>query len=246
MDDPSGSGAEAVRVLVVLAHPDDPEFFCGATIAQWAAEGREINYCLLTRGDKGADDGRVDPHWLSRTREEEQRAAASVLGVKDVLFLDYPDGYLTPDLSLRKDIVRVIRRFRPHIVVTGDPTNFFPSDRYINHPDHRAAGQATLDAVFPAAGSALFFPELAEQEALAPHKVGQVYIAMPEHPNMILDVTQYLERKLEALRRHSSQVGSGEELERVLANVRKRMLDPASPSESPRYVERFRRIDMTQ
>ena len=245
VDEPAVAGAGAVRVLVVLAHPDDPEFFCGATIAQWAAEGREISYCLLTRGDKGADEQGVDPQWLSEKREEEQRAAARVLGVKDVTFLSYPDGYLTPDLALRKDIVRVIRKVRPDIVVTGDPTNFFPNDRYINHPDHRAAGQAALDAVFPAAGSALFFPELAEKEALAPHKVSQVYVAVPEHPNTIVDVTRFIDRKLEALRRHSSQIGSGEEAERVLASVRKRMLDVASPPEAPRYVERFRRIDMS-
>jgi len=234
------------RVLVVLAHPDDPEFFCGATIAQWADEGKEIIYCLLTRGDKGADEGGVDPRWLSGKREEEQRAAARVLGVKDVIFLNYPDGYLTPDLALRKDIVRVIRKVRPDIVVTGDPTNFFPSDRYINHPDHRAAGQATLDAVYPAAGSALFFPELVEKEGLAPCKVSQVYVANPEHPNTILDVTPFIDRKLEALRRHSSQIGLGDKLEGVLASVRQRMLDAASPPDAPRYVERFRRIDLSR
>ncbi len=110
----------------------------------------------------------VDPAALARLRETEQRAAAAVLGVRQVRFLDQPDGYLTPDLALRKQVVRVLRQVRPEIVVTCDPTNFFPNDRYINHPDHRAAGQATLDAVFPAAGSALFFPELLTDEGLQP------------------------------------------------------------------------------
>jgi len=230
-----------VCVLVVLAHPDDPEFFCGGTLALWAQQGREIEYCLLTRGDKGADDAETDPVALAHLREAEQRAAAAVLGVRQVRFLDLPDGYLTPDLTLRKQVVRVLRQARPDIVVTCDPTNFFPSDRYINHPDHRAAGQATLDAVFPAAGSALFFPELMRDEGLAPHKVRQVYVAMPQTPNTLVDVTAFIERKIAALREHRSQIPDQAGLE---ARIRERLLDPASPPDAPRYVERFRLIDL--
>ena len=228
-------------VLVVLAHPDDPEFFCGGTLALWAQQGREIEYCLLTRGDKGADDADTDPGALAHLREAEQRAAAAVLGVRQVRFLDLPDGYLTPDLALRKQVVRVLRQARPDIVVTCDPTNFFPSDRYINHPDHRAAGQATLDAVFPAAGSALFFPELIRDEGLAPHKVRQVYVAMPQTPNTLVDVTAFIERKIAALREHRSQIPDQAGLE---ARIRERLLDPAGPPDAPRYVERFRLIDL--
>jgi LmbE family N-acetylglucosaminyl deacetylase len=230
-----------VCVLVVLAHPDDPEFFCGGTLALWAQQGREIEYCLLTRGDKGADDAETDPVALAHLREAEQRAAAAVLGVRQVRFLDLPDGYLTPDLALRKQVVRVLRQARPDIVVTCDPTNFFPSDRYINHPDHRAAGQATLDAVFPAAGSALFFPELMRDEGLAPHKVRQVYVAMPQTPNTLVDVTAFIERKIAALREHRSQIPDPAGLE---ARIRERLLDPAGPPDAPRYVERFRLIDL--
>ena len=230
-----------VGVLVVLAHPDDPEFFCGGTLALWAQQGREIEYCLLTRGDKGADDAETDPVALAHLREAEQRAAAAVLGVRQVRFLDLPDGYLTPDLALRKQVVRVLRQARPDIVVTCDPTNFFPSDRYINHPDHRAAGQATLDAVFPAAGSALFFPELMRDEGLAPHKVRQVYVAMPQSPNTLVDVTAFIERKIAALREHRSQIPDQAGLE---ARIRERLLDPAGPPDAPRYVERFRLIDL--
>jgi len=230
-----------VCVLVVLAHPDDPEFFCGGTLALWAQQGREIEYCLLTRGDKGADDAETDPVALAHLREAEQRAAAAVLGVRQVRFLDLPDGYLTPDLALRKQVVRVLRQARPDIVVTCDPTNFFPSDRYINHPDHRAAGQATLDAVFPAAGSALFFPELMRDEGLAPHKVRQVYVAMPQSPNTLVDVTAFIERKIAALREHRSQIPDQAGLE---ARIRERLLDPAGPPDAPRYVERFRLIDL--
>ena len=235
------AGAEPTRVLVVLAHPDDPEFFCGGTLALWAERGREIRYCLLTRGEKGADDAQTDPVALARVRETEQRAAAAVLGVRQVEFLDQPDGYLTPDLALRKQVVRVVRQVRPEIVVTCDPTNFFPSDRYINHPDHRAAGQATLDAVFPAAGSAMFFPELLTEEGLAPHKVRQVYVAMPQTANTVIDVSATVERKIAALREHRSQIPDQAGLE---ARIRERLLDPASPPDAPRYVERFRLIDL--
>jgi len=227
------------RVLVVLAHPDDPEFFCGGTLALWAEQGSWISYCLLTRGDKGDEHG-SDPSGLAATRELEQRAAAQVLGVAEVTFLNYPDGYLVPDLELRHEVVRAIRKVKPTVVVTCDPTNFFPNDRYINHPDHRAAGQVTLDAVFPAAGSRMFFPELLV-EGLEPHKVSQVYVAMPQTPNTVIDVTAMFERKVEALRRHASQIADPEAL---LLRLKDRMLDPSAPPESPRYVERFRRIDL--
>jgi LmbE family N-acetylglucosaminyl deacetylase len=227
------------RVLVVLAHPDDPEFFCGGTLALWAEQGSWIGYCLLTRGDKGDEHG-SDPSGLAATRELEQRAAAQVLGVAEVTFLNYPDGYLVPDLELRREVVRAIRKVKPTVVVTCDPTNFFPNDRYINHPDHRAAGQVTLDAVFPAAGSRMFFPELLV-EGLEPHKVSQVYVAMPQTPNTVIDVTAMFERKVEALRRHASQIADPEAL---LLRLKDRMLDPSAPPESPRYVERFRRIDL--
>jgi LmbE family N-acetylglucosaminyl deacetylase len=233
--------ARPEHVLVVLAHPDDPEFFCGGTLALWTQQGWAVDYCLLTRGDKGADDAASDPSALAQVREQEQRAAAALLGVRSVRFLDLPDGYLTPDLALRKQVVRVLRQVRPDIVVTCDPTNFFPSDRYINHPDHRAAGQATLDAVFPASGSALFFPELLSEEGLQPHRIRQVYVAMPQTANTLIDVTGTLERKIAALREHRSQIPDQAGLE---ARIRERLLDPASPPEAPRYVERFRLIDL--
>jgi LmbE family N-acetylglucosaminyl deacetylase len=153
------------NILVVLAHPDDPEFFCGATLARWAADGHHISYCLLTCGDKGVKDRHSAPADLCAIRQVEQRAAASILGVEKVEFLAYSDGYIVPDLKLRRDIVRAIRLARPEVVVTSDPTNLFVGDAYINHPDHRYAGQAVLDAVFPAAGNHLFFEELISDEA---------------------------------------------------------------------------------
>ncbi|TFH36324.1 MAG: PIG-L family deacetylase [Anaerolineales bacterium] len=228
-------------VLVVLAHPDDPEFFCGGTIARWSANGQEVHYCLLTRGDKGSDDALTAPEELAKIRVSEQRAAANVLGVRQVHFLDEPDGYLMPSLALRKIIVRVIREVRPRIVITCDPTNFFPSNRYINHADHRAAGEVTLDAVFPAARSALYFPELLKDEGLEPHKVSEIYIAIAQHPNITIDITDYFDQKIRALSEHRSQLKDIPALEERLRNS---MLDPDSPAQETRYIERFRRIEL--
>lgn len=229
------------RVLVVLAHPDDPEFYCGGTVARWGSEGRQVSYCLLTRGDKGADDSSADPEAMARTREAEQRAAAAVLGVREVIFLDHPDGYLVADLTLRREVTGVIRRLQPDVVVTCDPTNFFPSSTYINHPDHRAAGQATLDAVFPAAGSGMFFPELEREQGLKPHKVRQVYVAGAAHPNTAVDVTAHVDRMIAALREHRSQI---EDPDGLADRIRHWLLDSDSPPDAPRYVERFQRIDL--
>jgi LmbE family N-acetylglucosaminyl deacetylase len=231
----------ATRVLVVLAHPDDPEYFCGGTVARWCAEGRSVTYCLLTRGDKGSDESGVDPASLAHLREAEQRAAARLLGVREVFFLDHPDGYLVPDLNLRREIVGVIRRARADIVVTCDPTIFTPSSNYLNHPDHRAAGQATLDAVFPAAGSRLFFPELEREQGLEPYAVSLVYVADALHPNTTIDVTAYLDRKVAALREHKSQI---RDLDGLDTRMREWLLDPQSPPEAPRYIEVFQRIDL--
>jgi LmbE family N-acetylglucosaminyl deacetylase len=228
-------------VLVVLAHPDDPEFYCGGTVARWANNGCAIHYCLLTRGDKGSDDDKTAPEQLAKIREKEQQAAAKVLGVKQVRFLDEPDGYLMPNLELRENIVRVIRQVRPNIVITCDPTNFFPSNRYINHADHRAAGQVTLDAVFPAARSALYFPQLYKEEALEPHKVREVFVAGALHPNKTIDITDTFDQKIQALSKHRSQI---EDILALEERLRKSMLDPDSSPKAPRYIERFRHIEL--
>jgi LmbE family N-acetylglucosaminyl deacetylase len=144
-------------------------------------------------------------------------------------------------LELRKSIVRVIREVRPNSVITCDPTNFFPSNRYINHADHRAAGQVTLDAVYPAARSALYFPDLYHEEGLEPHKVSEVFVAGAQHPNITIDITDFFSQKINALSEHRSQLKDIPALEERL---RKSMLDPDSPPQEPRYIERFRRIEL--
>jgi LmbE family N-acetylglucosaminyl deacetylase len=233
------SGSPGSPVLVVLAHPDDPEFFCGGTVARWSAEGSRVSYCLLTRGERGADGHGIDTQKLAERRIEEQKAAAGLLGVEEVIFLGHPDGYLVADLELRKDIVRVIRKAKPQTVITCDPTTFFPRYATINHADHRAAGQAALDAVFPAARSSLYFPELEDEEGLAPHKVRTVFIAGTNHPNAEVDVTAFVEQKLAAIAKHASQISDPDALKQ---RVLERMLDGQSPQDAPRYFERFLRI----
>lgn len=227
------------QILVILAHPDDPEFFCGATLARWARAGHHITYALLTCGDKGSSNAETLPDDLCHTRQEEQKAAAAVIGAKAVHFLDREDGYLVPDISLRREITRLIRRFKPDILVTCDPQNLFPSGSYrLNHPDHRAAGQAVLDAVFPAAGNPLYFPELLHDEGLLPHTPREVWISLTDQPDVILDITDTWPIKLQALLEHRSQIGDVEKfIERMRARHTKDSTDDA-----PRYEEKFRHL----
>jgi LmbE family N-acetylglucosaminyl deacetylase len=201
-DEPSGPK----KIAVVVAHPDDAEFICAGTIARWVDEGHEVVYVLLTSGDKGSADPEMTPQKLAATREAEQREAARILGARDVIFMRYPDGELEPNLELRREIVRIIRRLKPDVVVCQDPTVRWVDTQYINHPDHRAAGEATLAAVFPAARDRMNFPELLA-EGLEPHKVREIYLAGAQSSDVAIDITAYLERKLESLRAHVSQIG---------------------------------------
>lgn len=235
---PAGQWETPQQILVILAHPDDPEFFCGGTLAQWIAAGHTVHYCLLTCGDKGSDDRQLSSAELCAMRLDEQRAAARVLGVESVRFLDFPDGYLTPDMELRKAVTRVIRQVRPDILVTCDPTNLFIRNLRINHPDHRAAGQAVLDAVFPAAGNHRYFPELLEQEGLEPHMPREIWVSLPVEPQVEIDITEILPVKLTALLEHRSQISDPEAFQE---RMRARHTIESTP-EAPRYVETFRVI----
>ncbi len=234
--DPEG-WEEPQNILVVLAHPDDPEFFCGATIARWTRLGHSVNYCLLTRGDKGVRGISADPGELSRMREGEQRGAADALGVKEIVFLNFEDGYLVPDLSARKAVTRAIRQFKPDIVVSCDPTYIF-GDNSINHPDHRAAGQIVVDAVFPAAGNPMYFPELIAEESIPPVSVKEVWLSVTGNPNTIIDVTDTWDQKIQALHNHVSQISDIAQLDE---RMRSRRTAESTP-ENPRYEERFRRF----
>jgi LmbE family N-acetylglucosaminyl deacetylase len=226
--------AGLASVLVMMAHPDDPEFFCGGTLARWVREGREVRYVLATSGDKGCDDGSLPTGEVVARREAEQRAAADVLGIGEVIFLRYRDGELVPDMGLRRQLVRAIRLYRPEVVVTTDPQLYLIGDQRVNHPDHRAMGDAVLAAVFPAASNPRFFPELWEVERLAPHAPREVYIANAGQPNHEVDITDLIDQKAEAIRQHKSQLTDpAGQLERVRQRAAR---------EGGQYVESFRRI----
>jgi LmbE family N-acetylglucosaminyl deacetylase len=226
------------RVMGVFAHPDDPEFFCGATFARWAAEGAYIIFVLATSGDKGSGDPEMTHARLTEIREAEERAAAAALGVQEVIFLRYPDGELQPTLELRRDITRLIRLKQPDVVVTLDPTVFWWGTWGVNHPDHRAIGEATMDAVYPTARDRLNFIELERDEGLPTHKVHQLYLSGTATPTTKVDVTDYIETKIKALREHKSQISDMEAMaERIRSNK-----DAEAPEDAPRYMEHFRVI----
>jgi LmbE family N-acetylglucosaminyl deacetylase len=195
------------RALVVISHPDDAEFGAAATIASLTAAGARVDYVVTTDGGKGTEDPDVPPEALAATRIAEQRAAADVLGVTEIVHLGYPDGYLTPSLDLRRDVTRQIRRFRPDLVITQNPQRRLDHNPFIGHPDHLATGEATLAAVYPAARDRLNFPELARDEGLEPWKVRQVLLTGVEEPNLWIDVANTFEIGLRALLCHSSQIG---------------------------------------
>ena len=192
---------QLAHVLVVTPHPDDAEYGVAGTVARWTNEGRTVVYVVCTNGDKGTSDREVKSESLTKVREKEQIAAANLLGVKEVIFLGYPDQGLEETPQFRKDIVKQIRRFRPETVVTADPYR-----RYIWHRDHRITGRVTLDAVFPYARDHLSYPDLLE-EGLEPHKVKEVLLWASENINHRLDITDTFPLKLNALREHKSQVG---------------------------------------
>lgn len=193
-------------VLVIVAHPDDIEFGCAGTVARWVKEGALVCYVLVTSGDVGIAKPDITRAEAASVREAEQIAAAAVVGVHDVVFLREPDGSVVNTLDLRKRLVREIRRFKPEVVVCSDPTVFFVDSTYINHPDHRAVAAAALDAVFPAAGQPHVFEELAA-EGLAAHKVRKVYVEGWSAGDTWINVTDVIELKIEALRKHASQLG---------------------------------------
>lgn len=192
------------HALVVMAHPDDLEWFVGGTVAAWTAAGARVTALLATSGQHGAQDEVSTPAEIAATREREQRDAAAVLGIGDVQFLHEPDGELQPTLDLRLRLARAIRQARPDVVVLPDPTRYY-FDGYVNHPDHRAVGEAALAAVSPAAANRLYHPELL-RDGLAPRRVREIWLAMPQHPNGWIDIAAHLPRKLAAMRCHRSQI----------------------------------------
>jgi LmbE family N-acetylglucosaminyl deacetylase len=199
--------------MVIVAHPDDADFGPAATVAGWIDAGSVAHLVCCTSGDAGSDDPRTDPLDLARLREREQRAAAAHVGYQEVTFLHAPDGALENNLALREQLVRLIRAFKPDAVLTIDPTVVIHEDGFISHTDHRAAGMAALDAVYPAARNAMAFPHLAIHEGLDPHIVKRLYLFWTDRPSAWIDVTGTLGRKIAALREHASQLREPDKLE---------------------------------
>ncbi|MGH3991755.1 MAG: PIG-L deacetylase family protein [Pseudonocardiaceae bacterium] len=193
------------RVLVVTAHPDDVDFGSAGTIATWTDEGLEVSYCIVTDGDAGGFDHEVPRSAIAGIRRDEQRKAAATLGVTDVEFLGYPDGRLTVSLDLRRDIARAIRRARPDRVLIPSPERDL-RNLYVSHPDHLAAGEAALCAVYPDARNPFAHPELLAEEGLEAHTVPEVWVVSPnDRAEHFVDITDTIDRKIAALRAHASQ-----------------------------------------
>jgi len=229
------------RVLVVAAHPDDIEFGASGTVARWVDEGAGVDYLLVTRGDKGSDDPNVDVDQLVELREREQRAAAAEIGVASVDFLDEPDGQVEASLALRERITRAIRALQPEVVMTHDPTVLFVNNEWVNHPDHRAVGQCTVDAVFPTARDPLNFREHLDA-GLQAWKVAELYLWSTNEANQIVDIGATLDRKVAALSHHASQFRSFDEIERW---VRRRSAELGERA-GYRAAEAFRRVTLSR
>ena len=200
------------RAMSIHAHPDDQEFSVGGTLAKWAKAGCEVISVVITSGDSGSNDPAKDgshKQELAELREHEQLAANEILGVRETVFLRYPDGELEPTIQLRKDLTRLIRQYKPDTVTAGNPEAWFYGDEYVNHPDHRAAAQASCEAVFPSAGSRLMFTDLLAA-GYEPHDVKRLYVHGIEKANTWVDITETIDVKIKALQQHLSQIDPDE------------------------------------
>ena len=229
------------RVLVIVAHPDDADFGVAGTMARWIRAGTVARMVCCTSGDAGADDATTDPLELARTREAEQRAAAGVVGYEALDFLHRPDGALENDLALREQLVRIIRSFKPDAVMAMDPTVIIHQDGFVQHVDHRNAGMAAIDAVYPAARNAMAFPSLVTTEGLAPWEVNQMYLFFTDSPNAWVDITDTIETKIAALREHTSQLRKPGELEEMLRGWARENGAPIGVAAAERF--RWLRLD---
>ena len=229
------------RVLVIVAHPDDIDFGTAGSVATWTRAGIEVTYLLVTSGEAGGSDREQPRAHMAEMREDEQQAAAKVVGVEDVRFLHYADGRIESTLELRRDLSRVMRQVRPQRVVTQSPDRLY--DRiYASHPDHLATGDAAIAAVYPDARNPFAHPELLAVEALEPWSIPQLWIMARPGPNVFVDITDVIDAKLEALCSHTSQISDPEQIETLLRNWAAANAKQAGLPEG-RYAEMFRAVD---
>jgi LmbE family N-acetylglucosaminyl deacetylase len=229
------------KILVFFAHPDDGEFMAGGSMVRWAAEGKEIVLCVVTNGSHGSNDPSVTREALIADRMEEQREAAKITGISDLVFLGYEDCYVEDSHDLRRDIIREIRRFKPDVVVGPDPTMYFFADRYVNHPDHRAVGDAMCAAINPGSATVPLYREELFDKGFLPHEAKVLLLGFSPTPDYFVDITDYIETKIKALSVHTSQTPTfGDDI-----GARIKMLAEAMASLSDQefqYVEAFRTI----
>jgi LmbE family N-acetylglucosaminyl deacetylase len=230
--------AVPTRAVAVYAHPDDPEVSCGGTLARWAAAGAEVHVVVCGAGDKGSSDPTVDPGKLAHRRAAEVAAAGAVLGLAGHHLLGIPDGEIENTVELRERLVRLLRELRPDAVVCPDPTAVFFGDRYYNHHDHRITGWATLDAAAPMAGSPHYFPGLGDV-----HAVPRVLMSGTLEPNVWVDITATLEKKVDALLCHRSQLPTTDDWFRTFLRER---AEEGGRVAGVRYAEGFRRLWLSE
>ena len=213
------------RALVFTPHPDDAEIGCGATIAKWTAQGTDVVLCVVTNGAAGSNDPATDRNELIATREREQREAAALLGIGEVVFLGYEDGYVEDSHELRRDMIREIRRHRPEVVIGPDPSLFYAPEGYVNHPDHRRVGEAFAAAVNPGATTVPLYREALYDRGFEPHQPKTCLFSFSPNPDYLVDVSGYLERKVAALRAHVSQMAAWESLDEFVRGMARAMAE---------------------
>ena len=207
--------SEIERVLVVTAHPDDCDFGAAGTIAKWTASGIKVSYCICTNGDQGGEDPTVPRDEMPKIRQKEQRDAGKEVGVEDITILNYRDGWLEPTIQLRKDIVRQIRISKPQRMLIQSPDRNW--DRlFASHPDHMAAGEAAIQAVYPDSRNPFAFEDLLKDEGLEPWRVNEVWVMSTQNPDHVIDITDVFDKKMKALHAHVSQTAHNPDLEKMV------------------------------
>ena len=235
-----GVDKEFSRGMVVVAHADDAEFGCSGTVAKLCAAGWEMVYVMCTDGSKGSSDREITQQQLASIRRKEQQNAGKTLGLKDVVFLDYEDSMLQPTLALRKDIAREIRRYKPNVLITMYPMRNLDGGWGVGHPDHMAAGEAALQAVFPTARDHMTFPDLLDA-GFEPHKVAEVWIIGHPQPDLYVDVTQHMDTSVAALMQHKSQLNGRDEA--WASEMMRRWRRERGVGKGIQYAEAFKRIE---
>jgi len=225
-------------VVSIAAHPDDIEFSCVGTLARWAKLGTRVVYVLCTSGDAGIEEPGMTRERATQIREAEALAAAKLAGVQEVVFLHEPDGMMQATMELRRKLVREIRRFKPEVIITADPTIVWASEDYINHPDHRAAALAAVDAIFPAAGNSMIYPEM-ESEGLFPHRPRKVYVHSWSGSDLYVNIEETIETKIAALRMHTSQMKAWDPAEPI-----RQWASEAAKGKEMAYAESFKVVTL--